>query len=1408
MHYYSDYIDVSTNYESVIDFQLDKAHPELWKSYIIQDDMKKTLEVICQTMLWEDNDKRRSFWIHGAYGTGKTYAAIALKHLFEDTIKNVDDFLNRPGLSSLKSRFMKIRQDGEFLVVWKSGTTDIKSGTKLMMEMEVQIKEKLKEKFGDNAYYGRNSLIDAAKDAIQDKSINWEYLFLDSRYDIDQSYKSLEEFKEAVLKGNNQAIDKVRQVCDDNSRAMFTSAVERFQDWIKDIIDGNNLSKTGIVFIWDEFSHFLRDCGDDNVLQRLSEFCKSEDTSGEKKTYAPFFMCLIVHRDPTWVATLGDETYKRILHRYHELRYHITENAAYDLIEQSIVIRPGMEKEWEEKRKNLCQPIFAHTHEFDNLDQNINMRQRLLRLCPIHPMTILMLATVAEHFGASQRTLFRFIKDKTAHKNEGAGFAEFIKNNNPDKWQWLTPDYLWDYFFMGDSDRHNFSEEAGKAILHYQNKGESISDDEAMHVFKAALLLISVMSGSNVSNFYSRQSKSKSKITDTRSSLHKCFRGQLDDDIINKYLDSFKDTKLLSLGESHNGDIRLELPYTSSVDVFDQRLKKTRSTYTRYSLFSKKGLFSKPIETELWDSARASAGRIYIAVCASDKKSRDERLGEVINELENHPHKIGLLVIVISEARDYAEMQEESKSYIKGDKTGRLVGVVLKEPCDGKMLGDWYKKTTHMEICREESRTADADKYRGDADILLSNWVRQATQALMTVDYDKIHNPGIFGKSELMNLIEKNVLYKVFTLAPEQIVTTNTAYRKCTSDAVLCALTRNKNTSSQVKNIINKLDEIGAWAVNDIDEFNDLEEKNSEIIKGLAQCIKSEISNNTKISLGLLWAKLQQKPYGYYNTMTAGCFIGLVMRFFVDSKYSWHDGINAQPPTAENLASMINRMLEGKAEKDTISSGSGTWQKFRPFLTGLFNLDLKQVVTDSEARKHIKGFMMSTGAPLWSLKYMSSEKFSTEEEYKKIAGKIADLLCSFVYEVGDQETIMDDIINLFNRRGPLRKLMGDNLANKELMTEAFKNFIIESKPEIKEFYDLLNLSYKDIYDMLRGYLQDSISTWTQAQAIEKLSDLERELKVIATIKTAINANIKTYNAAQQALDNVFENMKIPGTIIEEIPVDWIETLKIFRTISKTPLKDISKTLDIFELLARDAKKVWDHLVQPRLILKELLAHREIEVTDEEFDSIYNKLKSVPYETPNSIFNADLEKLLAEVQYVRYRGKIQNIWKESTNTDSVREWCNEKNVPIAWLDKLNIDAIRTIKTLQDGVLVKMADILQALSYLQENDLSILQDANYIGDRFFAHIGENYRTAFSARKDDIITKLKTSIKLSSDVYSWENKTPEIKEILDNHLRKEYQEKVKKYVMNEMSDKNLRAAVVELLQANPEMYSYFLN
>lgn len=92
---YSDYIEISPNFESVVDIGADTRKPNLWRDYIVGEDMEKMVEVICQSLNNEGVDMRRSFWAHGSYGTGKSYAAILIKHLMEENRKLLKNIFQR-----------------------------------------------------------------------------------------------------------------------------------------------------------------------------------------------------------------------------------------------------------------------------------------------------------------------------------------------------------------------------------------------------------------------------------------------------------------------------------------------------------------------------------------------------------------------------------------------------------------------------------------------------------------------------------------------------------------------------------------------------------------------------------------------------------------------------------------------------------------------------------------------------------------------------------------------------------------------------------------------------------------------------------------------------------------------------------------------------------------------------------------------------------------------------------------------------------------------------------------------------------------------------------------------------------------------------------------------------------------
>lgn len=284
-----------------------------------------------------------------------------------------------------------------------------------------------------------------AKNILANKHLRNTATKLLMAYALYEEYGSVDDFREEVNAGNLKAANVVARIYRDKGWGFFTS-LQMFKDWVADVIEGNNLQDTGIIFIWDEFTSYLRNNPTDDVLQPLSEFCKEQ----------PFFMFLIVHRAPSWVSQIGEEVYEQIVHRYHSLDFHVSESAAYELIGSSILTRAGMEEQWNAEKDKLMKSISKNIADFDNLDMS-SKKERLRQLCPLHPMTLSLLAIVAQNFGASQRTLFRFMKD-TKESEENVGFIYYINNYGPDDWRWLTPDFLWDYFFTRESDVRSFQQ--------------------------------------------------------------------------------------------------------------------------------------------------------------------------------------------------------------------------------------------------------------------------------------------------------------------------------------------------------------------------------------------------------------------------------------------------------------------------------------------------------------------------------------------------------------------------------------------------------------------------------------------------------------------------------------------------------------------------------------------------------------------------------------------------------------------------------------------------------------------------------------------------------------------------------------------------------------------------------------
>lgn len=357
---YSEYLQVNPSFESVVDIAADSRNKNLWREYIVGDDMEKLMDFLCQTLGYETPDARRSLWVHGSYGTGKSYAAILVKHLLEEKKDTIDTFLqNNQRLSKYRNRFLNCRKNGDYLVIWKTGCTGIRTGDQLLVEAEFAVRDALVQKFGDSADLGAASLQDGVKAQLHNKNINWKHV-LDSTV-LGEDYDDVDKLMAAVENGDLKATKALVEVIRANHWGLINN-VETFKKWIEEIISANHLEKSGIFFIWDEFTDYLRHSDDRVVMQQISEFCKEQ----------PLFLCFIVHKDSGWVDAMGNATYQQITHRFHEVEFHVSADAAYDLIAGSISIRNGMDEYWKDARKDPVHNIKRFLPDIAGLDDRIS----------------------------------------------------------------------------------------------------------------------------------------------------------------------------------------------------------------------------------------------------------------------------------------------------------------------------------------------------------------------------------------------------------------------------------------------------------------------------------------------------------------------------------------------------------------------------------------------------------------------------------------------------------------------------------------------------------------------------------------------------------------------------------------------------------------------------------------------------------------------------------------------------------------------------------------------------------------------------------------------------------------------------------------------------------------------------
>ncbi|MGM9992110.1 MAG: hypothetical protein ACI376_04570 [Candidatus Bruticola sp.] len=1398
---YRDFLEINNTFESVVDIDADKRNSNLWREYIVGEDMEKLVDLLCQSLGNEAPDARRSFWIWGSYGTGKSYAAIFVKHLLEEKPDDIEIFVERSSrLAKYRRRLMKVRGQGEFLVVWKTGCTGIRTGDVMLFEAEQAIKNALIKKYGDRANLGSASLIDAIISKLKDPSINWDFIIENSI--LSDDYASFEELLDDIEQGNIHAVQMTAQVIREKGYGLINN-LTTFQKWLTEIIRENNL-KGGIFFIWDEFTEYVVHSEDRTIMQQISEFCKVQ----------PFFMMYVVHHVINKLINSAEQAqFQRIMDRFHDVEFQLKPDAALDLIAGSISVRSGMGINWNTERKQVVKDMKKFLPDIGGgVDSKIS--EMIDNLCPIHPMTIRLLTRVSDNFAAAQRTMFRFMKDQSV---SDVGFVYYINNYGPGHVEncWLTPEYLWDYFFTRKSDYSNKDINAATYIQHYEENAHLlVKSANALRIFKIVMLLLTLSSTTKGMYGFSN-SKDPNAIKATQEDVCRCLAGVLGEDRVKDLLSTLRDQNLVLQEQDPNGTVRLQLPFKGgSNEEFLTRFEDNDRKYTRYKMFEKDGFFSDACEREFGDETDAFSKRLKLAVCCAETNSINSRLREIKEELSKFPYKIGLLIVTVKDETQAMAAQKLLAELPALAEMPRLVVALLKDSFTDESRKNWLTYLTRAEQSAEAGFSAAKGSYKTEVDKIINNWVQGAKEHGKFIAWNGSRFfTNIYGLNALRNTIKQEVFNVLFPYSLERIVSSLTAYKPCNDSAPLAGINR-KGPNTQLQSVLNSLP-VELISLTKIDELAEIDhsaqfkgDKAAQVIGELARTIRDRMIVGRRIDLENLWETLQREPFGFYNTIACAILLGIVFSCYKNGVFSWTDNVqNTHALNDSMLKTLIIKMCRGQLNNDYLSAGSAAFQQFREYTKQIIKLSDSQTANETELWHNMRFAIGERGVPLWALKYLP-EGYGSKQ---KTAEEIIDGLQQFMDSVSDREAIMNKVVNSFYGCGKVKMSLVKAFADKQLMTESFRRFLYSSAPELEMVTASLSLQSIDLSDRLRLSMQTAVYTWTEQQVKDKLTNIVNEYQYLIEINKAVGEHFRSLEKARYELANRFKYTHIPLAAVENFRKPWGKALKALYALSQGKLKSYNP-----ELLADDISSLREYgndansfLIDCKPFLSEILEAQNIEHTSQNIEQIYKGLNNIAFNSSFNDFKAALDLQIKRLDQARRRIELREQWNIITGKDSVKKWCDNFRTPVFWIASRDMQkALHTVIEVQSGKNPQDDEVIFALQVLKKN-IELLNSASKIKQKLSEVIGADCIEYFEANSEELIRDLK--FECGNDMSTW--LTPELSR-LQAKIKKAKQEQAIRNELREakdnvrlMNDRRLRECVVSFLEKHPEFCGHFL-
>ena len=1137
---YSDIITLNKDFVPLVDLQNEKS--DYWKTFIPTTQFESLLETTLSSVSSNQTDKRKSIWVQGTFGTGKSHASSVIKHLLCDDFSDIKEYVEGLKSANIKNILINFRKNKRLFPVVLKGVESIHNIRTFSLVLEGKIKEAL-----HNAGFQITvkSDFESAIDIIENKAP-----YLQELIDTTPELKIIAKTKESIIKKLKSSDIELFTTLEDALSEKYSVQISsgEITKWLVEV--ENEIRSKGIAdclfIIWDEFTSIMDTIsyGLINILQNIAEL------TGHHGIY----LYLISHR-----TMIGGEKGKDIERMYNRF---FTKSYGMESITTYHIMATALKKLDETQYIDCCSGSMGRFKELIAYLTNNESQQSakdIENLFPMHPYTAFLCSMLSNQIGSTNRSVFEFLYD------DKHGFKCFLENETAyEEKRLLTADCFWDFFldkFRDDPSKYGFVTDV--YIRFKENVMKNGNPYEK--VFKG-ILLFNAMKGLFGDNEVEKANPSEKNIKNLFVS--EPFEKDLD-----TILDYFDKNQIVSKDPIGNFLINVSSLPPQDVNAAKQKYNEEYKDILKILTFN--GNESKNTITKWFDDTLIRQSKLYFMSCLADESRIENELNKgIFDKSKSHTLQIALFFALNDNERQNM-IESIRNKFVKNEEYQNLIFVVFNETFDADSMQKqkFIDYVAQSSVSNNRRLTDQASTFHKNALLIINQWINKLKQGNYQLFFRDATYLGV--TTGLANYINQNLGFKIFKSGIEimqnmrnrPMTFFKTQSSKNAAEVMLCALNREdaEKKFSQGQFMPAKFlfkDDNDSHIVNEDLTLKPNIWENHPLLKVQVKVdeifAKVKKQNNPVFHLGKELSPLKDVPFGLYKNIPNIALLSYALRKYQNDFFGTNAGESISSDVMRDIMVDLFEYWEGKSNgnKLTLRFGSKEENELKNILIDMF--DLKNIKSDLQwsSIKNVKWGIQEfcttkVKYPLWSLKYCQNSK-----------KEINSLIDTIIYVIHKQEITIDTIKKMLTLIKHNRVDFQILLANKNSFEEGFIEFVNKTD-NVKIEYSW----WKELNDYFKEKLQAEIGFWKEEDVKDKVKDFyikkitpkpelktplqppqpPTESKVVETIKSdngTITTTSQTNSTKVKMVEDKIKSANLPVPALKYVLLKVLEEYPI------------------------------------------------------------------------------------------------------------------------------------------------------------------------------------------------------------------------------------------------------------------------